>query len=209
MAYLPLLTLLASMDSPHPVAFPNYKFDVRPNTPVVPIAFDPYFPTIYDPVPRYHKPWINFFHRHNDDAITTDKDNFNITINVHHYKPEEIIVKVLGRIVIVEAKHEEKPDEDDIWRQSTRRYLLPDLADVDQVSATMSSDGILTITTPLKERTEPKERVIKIELSDKPAVRDGTKQEEQTTPSEKKTVENEIREELTTQTQESAAKPVK
>lgn len=154
-------------------------------------------------------------------GIASDKDNFKVVIDVRQFKPEEISVKVVDRCIVVEAKHEEKRDEHgSISRQFLRKYLLPDRADLDQVSSTISSDGILIITAPLKKEPEkPKERVIKIQQTGQSALGDGTEDERRSTtitteasafPSTGKTIEdNEIREELTTQRQEEEAKPEK
>jgi crystallin alpha B len=166
----------------------------------------------------YYKPWMDVMRRRTGGSISVgiDKNSFKVIIDVHQFKPEEITVKVIDRCLFIEAKHEETQDEHgSISRQFVRRYQLPERADVDQVTSTISSDGILTITTMLKPKEEKQERIIKIELIGQPALhKDGEDQQpvtEVTTISstEKKVVENEIREELTTQGQQEDAKPEK
>lgn len=41
-------------------------------------------------------------------TISANKDNFQVTLDVHHFEPEEINVKVVDKSIVVEAKHEEK-----------------------------------------------------------------------------------------------------
>ena len=57
--------------------------------------------------------------------INNDKE-FNIKIDVQHFKPDEIAVKTVDNHVVISADHEEKEDEHGyICRSFTRRYVLP------------------------------------------------------------------------------------
>ncbi|XP_031621371.1 heat shock protein 23-like [Contarinia nasturtii] len=77
---------------------------------------------------------------------TVDKNSFEHCIDVAHFKPEEISVKVENNSVLVQAKHEEKQDEQGfISRQFTRRYDLPKNCKAEDVVSSLSSDGILSI----------------------------------------------------------------
>jgi len=168
----------------------------------------------------YYKPWMDATRRRTGGGISigTDKDSFKVVIDVRRFKPEEITVKVIDRCLLVEAKHEETQDEHGSisHRQFVRRYQLPERADVDRVTSTISSDGILTVTTSLKPKEEKQERIIKIELTGQPAFRKNGEDQQPVTETgatisstEKKVVENEIREELTTQEQQEGVKPEK
>ena len=44
--------------------------------------------------------------------ITDNDKKFEISVDTHGYKPEELQVKVLDDVVTVEAKHEEKKSEE-------------------------------------------------------------------------------------------------
>ncbi|KZC10001.1 PREDICTED: protein lethal(2)essential for life-like [Dufourea novaeangliae] len=84
-------------------------------------------------------------------TVQSDKNKFQVTLDVQQFAPEEVTVKVSGKNVIVEGKHEEKQDEHG-W---------------------ISRHGVLTIIAPRKE-TDPKsknERIIQIESTGKPALR--------------------------------------
>lgn len=60
-------------------------------------------------------------------------------------------MKTVGNNVIVEAKHEERQDEHGfVSRQFIRRYVLPPSHDVINITSSLSSDGVLTITAPKK-----------------------------------------------------------
>ncbi|XP_035728894.1 protein lethal(2)essential for life-like [Vespa mandarinia] len=145
----------------------------------------------------YYRPWANLFKLddHGDfSTINMDMHTFKVILDVHQFKPEEISVKVVNRYLVVEGKHEERRDEHGfIARQFVRRYLLPNQVDADKVSSYISTDGILTITAPIKGNLEQtNEEKIKIEFIDKPT----TKRKN----GEKEIIEeNNNREEITTQ----------
>ncbi|XP_015518135.1 protein lethal(2)essential for life-like [Neodiprion lecontei] len=106
-------------------------------------------------------------------VIKADKDKFHLTLDVQHFAPDEISVKVVDNNVVVEGKHEEKEDDQGwISRQFLRRYMVPSQCDIEQVRSSLSSDGILTITAPRKDAPpiENRERVIEIKRTGKPAV---------------------------------------
>lgn len=76
-----------------------------------------------------------------------------VILDVQQFSPEEITVKTVGNNVIVEAKHEERQDEHGyVSRHFVRRYALPPSHDVINVTSSLSSDGVLTITAPKKVR---------------------------------------------------------
>lgn len=81
-----------------------------------------------------------------------------VILDVQQFSPDEITVKTVDNHVTVEAKHEEKQDEHGyVSRHFVRRYVLPSSHDLVNVTSTLSSDGVLTITAPKKVRsTEPR-----------------------------------------------------
>uniref|UniRef100_A0A6V7KZE4 SHSP domain-containing protein n=1 Tax=Bracon brevicornis TaxID=1563983 RepID=A0A6V7KZE4_9HYME len=106
-------------------------------------------------------------------TVLADKDKFQVSLDVQQFEPEEINVKVVGRNVVVEGKHEEKQDEHGyISRQFTRKYLIPEQCEIDQLQSNLSSDGVLTISAPRKKALEDKnERVIPITQTGQPAIK--------------------------------------
>ncbi|XP_020648690.1 alpha-crystallin B chain [Pogona vitticeps] len=102
-------------------------------------------------------------------------DKFCVNLDVKHFSPEELKVKVLGDMIEVHGKHEERQDEHGyIAREFNRKYRIP--ADVDPLSITssLSSDGVLTVNGPRKP-TEVPERTIPITREEKAALPAGPK----------------------------------
>ncbi len=84
-----------------------------------------------------------------------------MTLHLPNFKSKEICVKVIDNHLVVNAEHEEKPDEHGhVYRHFNRRYVLPRNVDFDKVNATMSDDGTLIICGPKK----PLETVITLWL---------------------------------------------
>ena len=94
-------------------------------------------------------------------------------LNVSHFKPEELNVKIVDNFMVVEAKHEERPDElGYVYRHFTRRYVLPPGVKPEQITSKLSADGVLTITAPraMPEPAPSSERIIPIQQTAAPAV---------------------------------------
>lgn len=98
---------------------------------------------------RYLRPWKNLSTVAKDlgSTIKSDKDKFEVTLDVQHFSPEEITVKTADKYVIVEGKHEEKKDDHGfVSRQFKRKYLLPEECNAETVESKLSKDGVLTVT---------------------------------------------------------------
>lgn len=101
-----------------------------------------------------------------DKGTTVDKDGFQVLLDVQHFSPDEISVKTVENAIVVEAKHEERKDEQgSISRQFKRRYLLPAGYNSYDVTSSISSDGILTIKAPSPNagKTDGRERNVRIQ----------------------------------------------
>ncbi|KAG5331846.1 L2EFL protein, partial [Acromyrmex charruanus] len=106
--------------------------------------------------------WRNL--NRNKPVISTtsiDSDGFKITVNVQQYNPEEITVKVVDNWVIIKGIHEKQNKSNVGSQQFVIRYLLPSSTDIEHITSSTSSDGILMITVPLKTD----QKVIQIEQS--------------------------------------------
>lgn len=105
-------------------------------------------------VPRYfaYQPRLRYIENWEDDRKTkwaTNKDAFQVNVNVKDYSPDELSVKAVDNTIVVEGKHEERQDEHGfISRQFTRRYTIPVGYDIKDVVTQLSSDGILTLKAP-------------------------------------------------------------
>ncbi|RWS08523.1 protein lethal(2)essential for life-like protein [Dinothrombium tinctorium] len=82
--------------------------------------------------------------------VKNDKNEFRVQLDVSHFTPEELSVKMLdNNVLVVEGKHEEKPDEHGyISRQFARKYMLPQDVDKEKLSSSFTSEGLLVISAP-------------------------------------------------------------
>lgn len=106
-------------------------------------------------------------------TISDDSNQFKVNLDVQQFKPSEINVKVVDDYLVVDGKHEEKRDKHGfISRQFTRRYKLPDNIIQENISSSISSDGILSISAPKKSQAigNGNERQIPIVQTNTPAL---------------------------------------
>lgn len=104
--------------------------------------------------------------RKSNKVHDTFKDGFQVSVDVQQFKPSEIIVKTVDNMVVIEGKHEEREDDHGIIsRHFVRRCPLPEGYDPNDVTSSLSSDGILTVKAPKppKKDAQAKERIIQIE----------------------------------------------
>ncbi|XP_075981339.1 uncharacterized protein LOC142979976 [Anticarsia gemmatalis] len=122
---------------------------------------------LYDMHSSYFRPWKwqdQTTVKELSSTIENEKGNFKITLDVQHFRPNEINVKVSNREIIVEGQHEERPDTHGfVTRQFKRRYPLPSQYPSENVSCTLSSDGILTIIAE-KSITQEVEKIVPIKM---------------------------------------------
>ena len=92
------------------------------------------------------------FKREEDQVlkVTDDDGKFELSLDTHEYRPDELKVNVNGNVLTVDAKHEEKGDNRFVSRQFSRKYTLPGNCEPAKVVSNLSSDGILMITAPKK-----------------------------------------------------------
>lgn len=82
--------------------------------------------------------------------LKNDDNKFEISLDTHGFKPDELKVNIDGKVLSIDAKHEEKGDNKFVSRQFSRKYTLPDDCEVQNVTSNLSSDGILMVTAPKK-----------------------------------------------------------
>lgn len=88
--------------------------------------------------------------------VVDEGDKFEVSLDTHEYRPDELKVSVEGGQLVVEAKHEEKGDGRFVSRQFRRSFALPEGCRAAAVASNLSSDGILVVTAPKKEAIEEK-----------------------------------------------------
>merc|ERR1712018_165414 len=88
---------------------------------------------------------------------TTDDDTkFEVTVDTHDFKPEEVEVKVKDNVVTIAAKHEE--NEDQVQPNSTKKshmskklthsYKLPSSCKTENVTSKLTSPGLVMVSAP-------------------------------------------------------------
>jgi len=69
-------------------------------------------------------------------------DEYKLALNMQQYSPEDITIKLNGQELTVEASaHGEK------FKQS---HIIPDNINLDEMSSSFSSDGVLVVKAPKK-----------------------------------------------------------
>ncbi|XP_074594753.1 alpha-crystallin A chain-like [Brevipalpus obovatus] len=101
--------------------------------------------------------------------VTNNANQFQVSVDVSSFAPNEISVKAVDdNSIVIEGKHEERPDEHGyISRSFCRRYMLPKDVRVDGVKSSLTADGVLTVSAPKMstESLKPNERNIPISMS--------------------------------------------
>ena len=82
--------------------------------------------------------------------VEEDNTRMEVRIDASEYKPEELKVSVQSGRLLVEGRHEEKKEDGSgyIQRSFSRSYTLPKEAEADKMVSSLSTEGILVITTP-------------------------------------------------------------
>ncbi|XP_047474774.1 uncharacterized protein LOC125029069 isoform X2 [Penaeus chinensis] len=102
-------------------------------------------------------------------AVTSDDTSRKVVMDVHDFMGGDVKVKVVGeKDLVVEGSVEKKEGGSSVSSHSFRRlFSLPRLTDLSAINSVMSSDGILTITSP-KIESEPQHKttIIPIQMEE-------------------------------------------
>ncbi|XP_021076911.1 alpha-crystallin A chain isoform X2 [Mus pahari] len=105
--------------------------------------------------------------------VRSDRDKFVIFLDVKHFSPEDLTVKVLEDFVEIHGKHNERQDDHGyISREFHRRYRLPSNVDQSALSCSLSADGMLTFSGPKVQSgldAGHSERAIPVSREEKPS----------------------------------------
>ena len=82
--------------------------------------------------------------------IQDDNEKFEVSLDTHEYRPDELKIDVKDNILQVEGKHEEKSEDGKTFvsRKFFRHYTLPEGCQPDKVTSNVSKDGVLMISAP-------------------------------------------------------------
>lgn len=93
-------------------------------------------------------PWLNEGD-HLPKRCHVGPDGFQVCLHVQNFAPGEITVKTVDDTIVIEAKHEDRPDEHgEVSRHFRRNYRLPEGFNAKDVVSTLTSDGVLTVKVP-------------------------------------------------------------
>ncbi|KAM4862274.1 alpha-crystallin A chain isoform X1 [Urocitellus parryii] len=111
--------------------------------------------------------------KNNPAKVRSDRDKFVILLDVKHFSPEDLTVKVLEDFVEIHGKHNERQDDHGyISREFHRRYRLPSNVDQSALSCSLSADGMLTFSGPKVQSgldAGHSERAIPVSREEKPS----------------------------------------
>lgn len=106
-------------------------------------------------------------------SVKNNNEGFQVQLDVSHFSPKELDVKVVDDSIVIHGKHEEKSDEHGfISREFSRRYLLPKDIEPEKIKSSLGPDGVLRVEAPKKivEQLESgNERVVPITMTETPA----------------------------------------
>ncbi|XP_041844218.1 heat shock protein beta-6 isoform X2 [Melanotaenia boesemani] len=108
-----------------------------------------------------HYSWSPLLIPETDNASSTevhcDENGFTVQVDVKHFNPKDLLVKVIGEFVEVQGKHEEKKDGPGFTtRQFNRRYRIPKGVDTMALESAVSPEGILIISAPMLKSANTK-----------------------------------------------------
>ncbi|XP_065666103.1 alpha-crystallin B chain-like [Hydra vulgaris] len=78
------------------------------------------------------------------------EDGFYANLDVKHYKPEEVTLKVEGQTLEVSGKHRNENENGFECSEFHRKYTIPDDVDPTALTSNISQDGVLHIEAPKK-----------------------------------------------------------
>nr|XP_027233877.1 uncharacterized protein LOC113825261 isoform X1 [Penaeus vannamei] len=99
-------------------------------------------------------------------TVNEDQTTHKIVVDVQDFvNGGEVIVKIVNeREVIIEGHVEKMEGNKTSIKRFRKRYVLPENIEVEKVTSVMSSDGVLTITTPKKPSSQPLTQVTPVSI---------------------------------------------
>ncbi|KAE9416638.1 hypothetical protein Angca_006779 [Angiostrongylus cantonensis] len=91
--------------------------------------------------------------------VVDDEKKFAVSIDVSHFKPEELKVSLDGKVLTVEGKQECKNDNSYMARSFVRSWTLPNDVDTNAIQTELNDQGKLTIEAPKNGATVSKKDI--------------------------------------------------
>lgn len=96
--------------------------------------------------------------------VSITDNGLRIKMDIPHFKRNEITVKTIDDVIVIEGKKKEQ--DDNRYCSSCkfiRKYKLPKGYHPNEVTSTLSSDGVLTVKAPAPVYVpKPKERIVNV-----------------------------------------------
>ncbi|XP_065106106.1 uncharacterized protein [Paramisgurnus dabryanus] len=97
--------------------------------------------------------------------VASEMCKWKISLDVNHFAPSEITVKIQDGFLEIAGKHDERLDEHGyISRCFTRKYNIPVGVDGENIQTFVSADGILTVEALLPSIPPPADVIIPVEV---------------------------------------------
>jgi len=84
-------------------------------------------------------------------------DKFRVTLDVTGYRPEDLSVKVVGRKLFIDGKHEVRDGDDFSTKEMRKTYDLPENASLDHMTSFLTAKGTLVVEFPLITATKERD----------------------------------------------------
>ena len=101
-------------------------------------------------------------------SVTDNESKFEVSLDTHGFKPEDLQIKIKDNVINIEAKHEEKKSDDNsksyVSRHLSRSYTLPKGCKAEEVTSNLSSDGVLMVSAPKNQNALKNSRTVPIEM---------------------------------------------
>ena len=111
------------------------------------------------------------------EKMKEDNGKFAVNLDLSGFKPEQIKVKLHGQELTITGKQRSEDDGFHWSRDYSRRFLLPNDADLSSVTSRLSKTGLLTIEASRDPALLPSTRSIDITMEiDEPQPEDEAKQ---------------------------------
>ncbi|GMT01132.1 hypothetical protein PENTCL1PPCAC_23306 [Pristionchus entomophagus] len=120
----------------------------------------------------HHFPY--WAHAHNQSSLSygspigevvNNHERYALTLDVSHFKPEEIKVYVRGNYLMIEGNHDEKTDQHGTNERSfIRKYSLPDDTNLDSIRTSLTHNGHLRVEAHKKTNGLTQTRTIPVTI---------------------------------------------
>ncbi|XP_047474764.1 uncharacterized protein LOC125029065 [Penaeus chinensis] len=90
-------------------------------------------------------------------SVTEDEHTHKVVMDVHDFTSGDVTVSLVGGSeLVIEGQAEKQEGSCSARKSFCRRFLLPELVDRDAISSALSSDGILSVISTKKDKSDEK-----------------------------------------------------